>query len=177
MVQIVGLFARTHARFEFAGSPEQAAVRLSSLIAPSVFRTWLKQSVVGKATPSKVVLYWHRPFVRNSFTPRFVGHFSIENGVTVLSGSFSLHPVVRWFMVAWLSLVFVPLVSSLVSDLAGIASLEGATGVPITTVMALSGIALVRFGRWCARADPAYISAVIRDAARPKVASHAAGAN
>jgi hypothetical protein len=168
--EIVGLFTRTPARFEFPGSPDQAADRLSSLISPSIFKSWSKQSVIGKATPNRVVLYRHRPYVRNSFIPRFVGQFSIENGRTVLSGAFSLHPFTRWFMIFWLSFVSLRLLGLLTSFLTGAPLRERATAIVMTSGMALFGIALVRFGRWCARSDPAYIRAVIRAAANSESA-------
>ena len=160
-MEILGLFAKTPASFEFEGSPEQAAQRLSSLIAPSIFKSWTREAVIGKATPDRVVLYRHRPFVRNSFIPRFVGRFSVENGRSVLSGSFSLHPWVRWFMVAWFSFLLVASFGLLAALFTGVAVAERVIAVLVPGAMALFGVALARFGRWWARTDPAYISNVV----------------
>ena len=153
-MEILGLFAKTAASFEFSGSPEQAAQRLSSLIAPSIFKSWTREAVIGKATPDRVVLYRHRPFIRNSFIPRFVGRFSIENGRTVLSGAFSMHPFVRLFVVAWFSFLLVACLGSLAVLVTGAAVAERAMAALVPGAMALFGVALVRFGRWWARSRP-----------------------
>lgn len=168
-MEIIGLFSRTPETFEFSGSPEQAARRLSSLIRSSVFKTWRTEAVIGRATPDRVVLYRHRPFVRNSFIPRFVGRFVVENGRTLLSGSFSIHPLVRWFMVVWFSFL-------LIASLGFLSTLAGAHGgttpliILVPLGMMLFGAALVRFSRWWARTDIAYIGAVVRRAARMEAA-------
>jgi hypothetical protein len=169
-MEILGLFSKTHVSFAFSGSPEQAAGRLSSLIAPNILKTWRREAVVGKSMPHRVVLYRYRPFVRNSFIPRFVGRFSVDSGCTVLTGAFSLHPIVRWFTVAWLSFVLAPLAGIVTDPVTGPRFTGRGTEALTLVAMALFGMGLVRFGRWCARTDSAYITGIIRSAAQQQAA-------
>lgn len=95
------LFLSTPAKFQSQFSSEEAARRLKLNVMITALLTLFNASAVGRGTPDKLVLYWSRPFISNSFIPIFKGKFQVENGRTFLVGSFSMHLFVKIFMVIW----------------------------------------------------------------------------
>ena len=66
----------------------EAALRLRTSLAPSVWRTLLRENFVGRVTRSMVLVSRYRPGTRRALSPRFVGFLRAEGERTVLDGEF-----------------------------------------------------------------------------------------
>jgi hypothetical protein len=125
--------------------------------------------VYGKVSENKVRLYRLIPFWHNSFSPFFMGAFGYSNGRVMLSGAYSMHPVVKVFMTLWFIgvlfgifgeiIIFLP---QLISGKITLHDLNPMLLVPFGLL--LFGILLVKSGQWFSRNDINYISHIIRDA-------------
>jgi hypothetical protein len=101
--------------------------------------------------------------VRNSFKPFFVGHFEVRGDVTVLFGKFTMLPLAKVFMSFWF--VMCGLFAGAV--LLGGFKPEGPNATYFLLqpfLMIGGGIALVAVGKWFARNDAAWLSALIATA-------------
>ena len=72
-----------------------------------MFSSLGETAAVGKVSEQRVRLQRVVPMVGNSFKPFFIGRFEIREGVTVLTGRFSLLTIVKVFMTFWLGMAFV----------------------------------------------------------------------
>lgn len=148
--------------FESAFGFDDSVARLRAATRRSVFSALARQEAVGPVTATKVSLQRVIPMVGNSFKPVFRGRFIERGDKVVLVGKFAMFWPVRLFMAVWfggaagatLVAAFAALTGSCVSAWAPL----GGIG------MIAFGIALVAFGRWLARNDEAWLSAVIAGA-------------
>jgi hypothetical protein len=103
------------------------------------------------------------PMVHNSFKPFFIGHFEVRGDVTVLIGKFTMLPLAKVFMSFWFVMCGL---------FAGAALLGGLKPEGLNATFFLlqpflmigGGIALVAAGKWFARNDAAWLSALIATA-------------
>ncbi len=70
-------------------SIDDAVQKLSRDVAPSIFKI-KRESLIGKVSSKKVLLYRGVPFQGNSFLPVFVGSFQNTNNETVLRGKWTI---------------------------------------------------------------------------------------
>jgi hypothetical protein len=140
------LFARSHVTFESDFS-----------ISESVERT-----AMGRVDEEHVRLVRVIPYVRNSFKPMFTGAFEESDGRTVLRGSFGMQGVVKVFMSFWFGALAA---FALFSAWHAVKDRPDAwKGVLFCAGMGLAGMGILALGKWLARNDEAWLSAVIRAA-------------
>ncbi|MFZ0500499.1 MAG: hypothetical protein WAU49_09630 [Steroidobacteraceae bacterium] len=135
--------------------------RLKAATRRSVFQAMARQAAVGKVSAQRVALQRAMPMFGNSFKPFFIGRFIEREGRVFLVGQFRVVLPVRIFMAFWfgvLALMALLSVTRAPSSHARWAGLLAAIG------MATLGMAMVAFGKWLARNDPAWISAIIEGA-------------
>jgi hypothetical protein len=115
----------------------------------------------GRVSESRVSLQRVIPMVGNSFKPFFVGRFQLSGGGVVLRGRFTLHWLVKLFMGFWLG--FCVFFTTLA--IVGAMRSPRAAAAPFAGLAMLGfGLGLIRLGGWFSRNDPAWLSAVIRNA-------------
>jgi hypothetical protein len=156
------LFARSQVTFESDFSISESVERLSAATRRPSFAAFLEQTAMGKVDAKRVRLVRVIPYVRNSFKPVFTGAFEESGGGTVLRGSFGMQGVVKVFMSCWFGALaaFALLIAwQAVKDRP-----DAWKGVLFCAGMGLVGAGLVALGKWLARNDEAWLSAVIRAA-------------
>ena len=161
------LFTSVPANFHSQFLPEEAARRLKAKIKITSLLTLFKAAAVGRATPDKVVIYWSRPLTRNSFVPIFKGNFQTENGQTYLTGSFSMHLLIKLFMTIWFGACLTGILVALYRSVADGFDPGQLNMVGFQALMIAAGVAFVGFGKWLARNDIRLISEVIETAINP----------
>jgi hypothetical protein len=157
------LYDSTPAEFRSAYRMAESVERLSAATKRSVFSALGETTAVGKVSEKVVRLQRVIPMVGNSFKPFFIGHFEVRGEETVLIGRFTMLPLVKVFMSFWFGMCGL---------FAGAALLGGFKPQgPNATIfllqpflMIFAGIALVAAGKWFARNDAAWLSAVIATA-------------
>lgn len=120
----------------------------------------VEEVAAGTVTQSRVCLQRVIPMVGNSFKPWFVGRFQMSGGHVVLRGRFTLHWLVKGFMGLWLSFCALFTVSGVIAAIRSPQSVMPFAGL----AMLAFGLGLMRLGGWFSRNDPAWLSAVIRNA-------------
>jgi hypothetical protein len=151
------LYESTPAEFRSAFGLAESVERLRAATRRSVFSSLSETAAVGKVSELRVRLQRVVPMVGNSFKPFFIGRFEIREGVTVLTGRFSLLTIVKVFMTFWLGMAFVFATGMLLGHF------SSPNPVPPFLVfqpflMLGFGIALVAVGKWFARNDVAWLS-------------------
>jgi hypothetical protein len=151
------LFDSTPAEFRSAYGLAESVERLSAATKRSVFSALGETTAVGKVSEKAVRLQRVIPMVGNSFKPFFIGHFEVRSDVTVLSGKFTMLPLVKVFMSFWFGMII--LISGVM--LLGASRPQG----PKATLFVLqpllmigAGIIVVVAGKWFARNDTAWLS-------------------
>jgi hypothetical protein len=168
------IYGETPASFEAIGSPDEAARRLAAATPRSALGSLFTESVVGAVSVDRVVLRRHRPSVSNSFAPYLRGRFTVEDGRTVLRGAFGLHAFVKLFLGVWFGFASLAAVMAAVgaqqpggAPLSGIeAWLARAFFAAVPLAFGGIGFLFVRFGKWIARGDAAYIRRHVEAALR-----------
>ena len=157
------LYESKPAEFRSAFGLEESVKRLRAATNRSVFSSLSETAAVGKVSEQRVRLQRVIPMVGNSFKPFFIGRFEIREGVTVLTGRFSLLTIVKVFMTFWLGMAFVFAGGMLLGHFR--------SPNPAPSFLAFQpflmlgfGIALVAVGKWFARNDVAWLSSVIEGA-------------
>jgi hypothetical protein len=153
----------TPAEFPSAYGLAESVERLSAVTKRSAFSALGETTAVGKVSERVVRLQRVIPMVRNSFKPFFIGRFEVRGEVTVLIGKFTMLPLVTVFMSIWFGMCCL---------FAGALLLGGVKPQsPNATffllqpfLMIAGGIALVAAGKWFARNDAAWLSALIASA-------------
>lgn len=143
-------------------SVEAAAARLRRSAESSLFRAPKDGAAVGSVTANKVSLQRVVPLTGNSFKPFFVGHFEVAGGRTRLVGKFTIHWVVKFFMLFWYGgcLYWSGSAARMAFEEPGQWGLVPLLGIG----MLLAGAAFVAFARWLADGDREYLSGVITGA-------------
>jgi hypothetical protein len=126
----------------------------------SVFSSWGDTAAVGKVSESQVRLQRVIPMMNNSFKPGFFGRFEVRDGVTVLTGRFTLTLFVKIFMTVWFAMLLLIGGGILVS---GVKAQGSAPPFVLfqPLLMVGGGVLLVAFGKWLSRNDVAWLSLVI----------------
>jgi hypothetical protein len=169
------LYSSTPAKFQSQFSPEEAARRLKTNVKITSLLTLFKASAVGRVTPDKVVLYWSRLFIGNSFIPIFKGKFLIENGQTYLVGSFSMHLFVKIFTTIWFGAFIFGIASALFKSIAHGIDPGQLNMVGFNLILIALGVALVWTGKWFARNDVKLLSDVIQSSINPRCRNEGQG--
>jgi hypothetical protein len=157
------LYESTPAEFRSAFGFDESVERLRAATKRTVFSALGETAAVGKVSDTVVRLQRVIPMVGNSFKPFFIGRFEIQEGVTVLTGRFSLLTIIKVFMTFWLGMAFVFAGGTLLGNFS--------SPNPVPPFLAFQpflmlgfGIALVAVGKWFARNDVAWLSNVIERA-------------
>lgn len=154
------LYGSTPAEFESAFDLSESIRRLSAATGRSVFVA--REAAVGTVSESRVSLQRVIPLVGNSFKPRFVGAFRVQNGRTVLAGKFTILRSVKAFMSIWFGFILVWTVLSFPALLQRDAN---AWWFPFAGVgMLIAGGVFVWFCKRLSRNDVAWLSSVIANA-------------
>jgi hypothetical protein len=150
----------TPQEFPSAYGLAESVERLRSATKRSAFSALAETAAVGKVSENVVRLQRVIPMVGNSFKPFFIGRFEVRGEVTVLTGKFTMLPLVKGFMSFWFAMCGLA---------AGTALLGGFKPQgPHATLFLLqpflmigAGVALVAAGKWFARNDRAWLSELI----------------
>jgi hypothetical protein len=162
------LYPSRPASFGAAGTVERAARRLRGAVKRVALQTPFREALVGKVTPSRVVLTRHQPWKRNSFSPTFVGRFVQYPDGARLEGVFTLHPLVKWFMRLWFSFLLLFLFAVVGRIVTQPRMGEELLLVVIILAMIAFGTGMVRMGRNMGEGDIPFIESAIAEAlARP----------
>lgn len=155
-------FGSEPVEFVSAFGLEESVERLKAATRRSVFSALARQEAVGTVKSSLVSLQRAIPMVGNSFKPFFRGRFIEKDGKVVLAGRFTMHWLVKAFLLFWLACVLLFTLGSTVSFIAhpGKAAPSALFGLG----MLAFAVALVALGRWFARNDRAWLSDVIQRA-------------
>jgi hypothetical protein len=172
------LFESTPAEFRSAFDLAESVERLRLATKRSAFASLDETAAVGHVAEHRVRLQRVIPMVRNSFKPIFVGRFERRGGGIVLTGRFSMSPVVKVVMTFWFGMVGM---FALVALLGGVAP-NGPHALLFRLqplLMIGLGFAIVAAGKWFARNDAAWLSDVMTEAlgGRPVRASPDARVN
>jgi hypothetical protein len=154
------LYGSSPAEFVSVYGLSESVERLAAATKRSVFSSWGETSAVGKVSESQVRLQRVIPMINNSFKPFFLGRFEVRDGVTVLTGRFTLTPFVKIFMTVWFGMLLLIGGGILVS---GIKAPGSAPPFVLfqPLLMVGGGVLLVAFGKWLSRNDVAWLSSVI----------------
>jgi hypothetical protein len=162
------LYPSRAASFAAPGTVDQAVRRLRAAVKRVALQTPFREALVGKVTPSRVVLARHRPWKRNSFSPTFVGCFVQHPGGARLEGVFTLHPMVKWFMRLWFSFLLLFLFAVVGRIVTQPRMGEELLLVVIILAMIAFGTGMVRMGHGMSQGDIPFIESAVADAlARP----------
>jgi hypothetical protein len=154
----------TPAEFESSFGLAESVERLRAATRRSVFSALSRQEAVGTVTESRVSLQRVIPMVGNSFKPLYRGRFIDRNGKVILAGRFTMHWLVKVFMVFWFGVIAC---FTLLATLIMVIHPQGAKValLPLFGVgMIAAGAGVVLLGKWLARNDTAWLSDVIRSA-------------
>jgi hypothetical protein len=157
------LYDSTPAEFRSAYKIAESVERLSAATRRSVFSALGETAAVGKVSEKVVRLQRVIPMVGNSFKPFFIGHFEVRGEETVLIGQFTMLPLVKVFMSFWFGLCGLFAAAVLLGGLKP----QGPNAMIFLLqpfLMICGGIALVAAGKWFARNDVAWLSALIATA-------------
>jgi hypothetical protein len=157
------LYESTPAEFRSAFGLAESVERLRAATKRSVFSSLGETAAVGRVSEKGVRLQRVIPMVGNSFKPFFVGRFEVRDGVTVLTGRFSLLTIVKVFMTFWLGMAFVFAGGMLLGNFSSPNPVPPFLAFQPFLMVGL-GIALVAAGKWFARNDVAWLSNVIEGA-------------
>ncbi len=167
------IYESTPAEFRSAVGLDESVERLHAATKRSVFSALSEAAAVGKVTKDSVRLQRVIPMVGNSFKPFFLGRFHVSEGRVLLTGRFTMLPIVKVFMTFWFGMVALGSVGFL---LAAVSTMP-VPAVLAPLVMLGGGLAMVAFGKWLARNDVAWLSEVIEGALKsPGTAVAARGA-
>ncbi len=154
------LYGSTPAEFVSAYGLSESVARLVAATKRSALSSWGETSAVGKVSESDVRLQRMIPMVRNSFKPFFLGRFEVRDGVTVLTGRFTLAPFVKIFMTIWFGMLLL-IGGTIVLNAVKAPGSAPSFAVFQPLLMAGGGVLLVAFGQWLSRNDVAWLSSVI----------------
>jgi hypothetical protein len=143
------------AEFESAYGLEESIVRLSDATGREAFCLVGREEAVGTVTKTGVSLRREIPMFGNPFKPFFTGKFSERGGKVFLCGYFSMHMFAKVGISAWFAFLFFILMLGAVSGTAALALFGGGM------LMMSAGAAIVMLGKWFARNDAQWLSAVI----------------
>jgi len=154
------LYGSTPAEFVSAYGVSESVERLVAATKRSVFSSLGETSAVGTVTESAVKLQRVIPMMSNSFKPFFVGRFEVRDGVTVLTGRFTMSLFVKIFMTIWFGMLF--LIGGAIT-LSGIKRQGSAPSLVVVQplLMVGGGILVLAAGKWLSRNDVVWLSAVI----------------
>ncbi len=161
------LYESAPAEFRSAYDVDESVERLLAATKRSAFSALGETAAVGKVAPQNVRLQRVIPMVQNSFKPFYTGRFETRDGVTVLTGHFGMSKFTKIFMTFWLVLVASVSAGFLLD------ALKSTTSAPAGTVigplflplfMLAAGLGLIALGKWFARNDVAWLSAIIAQA-------------
>ncbi|MDE3073159.1 MAG: hypothetical protein KGJ63_10535 [Pseudomonadota bacterium] len=131
------------------------------------------EAAVGRVSETRVSLRRVIPMIGNSFKPVFTGRFGHAHGQVVLTGRFGLGWSVKLFMAYWFGFC----VLFVVLSLPAVAHKSAAAFMPLAGIgMFALGLGMTRLFAWFSRGDPAWLSAVIREALHAQVSAEAASA-
>ena len=149
---------------------ELAVVRLRGATKPSLLGTQ-KEAAVGTVTRQRVFLQRLVPGTGNSFKPIFVGRFDVVEGETQLRGVFTIHWVVKLFMLFWYGgcIYWTVLATRSALEEPGTMTLVPLLGI----FMILLGASVVLFFSWLADDDRCYLEEVITRALSESASSGA----
>ena len=120
--------------------------------------------VVGRVSGRSVRLR-KRIWYRNSFQTSLSGSLEDRDGSTAFRGRAGMHPFVTGFLAVWFGLLVLMGGAAFV---AGVGGLFGGRGQPLGMIALPVGLAfgggLVRFGRWLARDEEAFLVAFVAEA-------------
>jgi hypothetical protein len=157
------LYGSSPADFVSVYGLSESVERLAAATKRSVFSSWGETAAVGKVSESQVRLQRVIPMMNNSFKPFFFGRFEVRDGVTVLTGRFTLTLFVKIFMTGWFGMLLLIGGGILVS---GVKAQGSAPPFVLfqPLLMVGGGVLLVAFGKWLSRNDVAWLSSVIERA-------------
>jgi hypothetical protein len=164
------LYESTPVEFRSAFGLEESMERLRAATKRSVFSALSEAAAVGRVSEESVRLQRVIPMIGNSFKPFFLGHFQNNAGTVLLIGRFTMLPIVKMFMTFWFGIVTLASVGLLL----GLNSKVPTPAVLGPVAMIGGGVALLAFGKWLARNDVAWLSAVIETALESPGAAGAA---
>jgi len=151
--------------FESAYGLDESVEHLRSATRRSVFSSLAEQSAVGSVKKNGVSLQRNIPMVGNSFKPFFRGRFIERDGKVYLTGRFTMHWLVKIFMTIWFGAILSGTLLSLFQAMVK-QKMELVTFALAPMGMLVFGVALVWVGKWFARNDIEWLSAVISKALR-----------
>ncbi len=102
------LYGHTPARFESDYSIAQSTEKLKAVINPSRYSLYNDCFAAGKVTALRIQIHRPHPYERNAFIPLFVGTFAETDQQVILSGVFTVDPLVKVFTTIWLAALYVP---------------------------------------------------------------------
>lgn len=154
------LYGSTPAEFRSAYSVPESVDLLLGATKRSAWSALDDTTAVGQVSAESVRLHRVIPMIRNSFKPFFTGRFENRDGVTVLTGCFTMPMVVKIFMSFWLGMVALFAVGLLLGSLNSTASFPLWAAIAPLFMLA-TGLGLVRLGKWFARNDAMWLSGII----------------
>jgi hypothetical protein len=99
----------------------------------------------------------------NSFKPYFIGRFEVRDGVTVLTGRFTMALFAKIFMSVWFGMMLLFAGATLLASISSPTLLHSFWMLQPFLMLGF-GIALVAVGKWLSRNDTAWLSHVIEGA-------------
>lgn len=96
------LFGKEPAAFHTLLPPEEAAKRLSENVEHFMYHTFYSKRLTGRVSIDKVRVYKQLPILFGYFTPIYTGRFVARDGGTFLEGGYSIHGLVKVFVLVWI---------------------------------------------------------------------------
>ena len=153
------LYGSTPVRFSSPYSALESKARLSAVVKPSIFHSFLGQCAVGIVTEERVRVQRVIPFVGNSFKPFFYGSISASATGSVLEGVFKFSLFTRIFMTFWFGFIAI---WTLLATAIVLTKSPSEFWFPLSGVgMFAAGLGGVGLGKWFARNDIAWLTQII----------------
>src|SRR5882757_4269864 len=144
------LYEANPAEFRSAFGLAESVERLQAATKRSVFSSLAETAAVGKVSEEGVRLQRVIPMMSNGFKPFFIGRFEVRDGVTVLSGRFTMALFAKIFMSFWFGMLLA------IGGGIWLGTRHSANSAPRLVLlqpflMVGFGVVLVAVGKWFAR--------------------------
>jgi hypothetical protein len=155
------LYGSTEAEFMSSVGLEESVQRLRSATSRWSLSALTRQRAVGRVKETGVSLQRAIPFVGNSFKPFFTGRFEERDGKVALVGQFRMLMFVRIFLSIWFGFA---VVWTIMATASVIIHHSDPSLLLAGLAVVFCGLTILIFGKWLARNDIAWLSAVIQRA-------------
>jgi hypothetical protein len=161
------LFDKTKVEFTSKYSIDESVIRLKDVVRSGWSLLPIRASLYGWITRKRIRLYWGESFGQNSIKPFFIGSFHHSHGKVVLSGNYTVHPLIKLSIVIWFGVILIMTVGILIIIIRDVGSGELSTSdikaVGFMLFFSIISVLSVKLGQRFSRNDISNISKAIEE--------------